>query len=88
MKKKSTNLSKKSSTRPTTSATVKENTDDKKVIGSKYRFVKSTDDLFEPQTLIKKPKNDDTFDLSLYLEDVCEDSVLLEKKYLKRDDKY
>ena len=35
-----------------------------------------------------KNKEEDHFDVSLYLEDVCEDSLMLEKKYAKRDDKY
>ena len=35
-----------------------------------------------------KINESDSVNVSLYLEDVCEDSQMLERKYMKRDDKY
>lgn len=51
----------------------------KKVIGSKYRIIQTRDQLNEnPKDIINDEQS--SIDISLYLDDVCEDSMVLEKK--------
>eukprot|EP00347_Sterkiella_histriomuscorum_P023735 403333566 len=52
----------------------------KKVIGSKYRFIQTPDQLFDPKKNKISELNDQDLDISLYLDDVCETSQILEKK--------